>query len=80
MSRYSETAVFKNKTYFFPIRFSFYEKFRNHIITPEEDRRPDIIAINEYGDPNLYYILMIANGKYSFNDFKTSDIIKVPTL
>lgn len=80
MGRYTDKAVFKSKEYFFPFKFKKFQKTRKHIISIEEDKRPDIIAINEYGDPNLYYILMIANGKYSFNDFKVSETIEIPLL
>ena len=40
-------------------------KFSNrdliHTVTVDEDQRPDLIALNFYGDPRLYWVILAAN-------------------
>ena len=51
-----------------------------HKVTPAEDKRPDIIAFNYYGDARLAWIILSANGFSDFMDFEKNTIIRVPSI
>lgn len=51
-----------------------------HEITPAEDRRPDIIAYNYYGDARMAWIILSANGYSDFMDFEKGTTIRIPSI
>ena len=50
-----------------------------HIIQPEEQYRPDIIANNVYGDPRLAWIILSANNLSDIFDLVTDLEIVIPS-
>ena len=51
-----------------------------HEITPAEDKRPDIIAFNYYGDARLAWVILSANGYSDFMDFEKGATIRIPSI
>ena len=82
MSRYQDSFFFKNRKVAKPLDFSFLEdvEFKTRRVAADEENRPDIIALKEYGDASLYYIILAANRKDSFRQIVTGMTIKIPLL
>jgi hypothetical protein len=84
MSRYdtNERIIFKGKITIFPetIDPKKEQKFILYTVKPEENGRPDIISINNYGNPHNYYLIMRINGFDNWNQIKTGMTIKIPVL
>jgi hypothetical protein len=56
-----------------------YNDDRNYRVPLKYEYRPDLISLDFYGDPKLYWVLVYANGFYnSPQDFNSGRIIKVP--
>ena len=51
-----------------------------HEVTPAEDKRPDIIAYNYYGDARLAWVILSANGYSDFMDFEKGATIRIPSI
>ncbi len=51
-----------------------------HIVTPAENYRPDIVAYNAYQDPNLAWVILSANGLSDIFDFKSGLEIIIPGI
>ena len=51
-----------------------------HIVTPGENYRPDIIANDAYGDANLAWVILAANNKSSLFDLKAGDLTIIPSV
>lgn len=50
-----------------------------HVVTPAEQYRPDIIANNAYGDPRLAWIILAANNLKSIFDLTVDMEIMIPS-
>lgn len=50
-----------------------------HIVTPGEAYRPDVIALNAYGDPRLAWIILSANNLSDMFDFISGLEITIPS-
>ena len=61
---YTFFTFFDDKKFRIPIKFEY---------------RPDLIALEFYGDPKLFWVLVYANGfNNSPQDFNSGKIIKIP--
>ena len=50
-----------------------------HIVTISEQYRPDVIANNAYGDPNLAWVILSANGLSDIFDLVAEMEIRIPS-
>ena len=51
-----------------------------HTILPYERYRPDLLALNYYGDARLYWIILAANGLSSSKDLVEGLIVRIPSM
>jgi hypothetical protein len=51
-----------------------------HTVTLDEDQRPDLIALNFYGDARLYWVILGANGFREKSQIKKGTIIRIPAM
>lgn len=50
-----------------------------HEILPYEDKRPDLTALNFYGDARLYWVILAANDLKTKNEYLNGMIIRIPS-
>ena len=51
-----------------------------HTVTLDEDERPDLIALNFYGDARLYWVILGANGFREKSQVKKGQLIRIPAM
>ena len=51
-----------------------------HTVTLDENERPDLIALNFYGDARLYWVILGANGFREKSQVKRGQIIRIPSM
>lgn len=49
-----------------------------HKVTLDEDQRPDLIALNFYGDPRLYWVILGANDLREKSEVMKGMTIRIP--
>ena len=49
-----------------------------HKVTLDEDQRPDLIALNFYGDPRLYWVILGANDLREKSEVIKGMTIRIP--
>lgn len=49
-----------------------------HRVTVDEDRRPDLIALDFYGDARLYWVILGANDLREKEDVKVGMLLRIP--
>lgn len=86
MAKYSiDNFIPKDGNYFDFAAFSFaaFSKYMTHfvevLVSSSDEGYPDVIAYNEYGFEELWWVILIANKLQYFTDLKAGMIIKVPT-
>lgn len=50
-----------------------------HRVTLDEDRRPDLIALEYYGDARLYWVILGANDLREKEDIRVDMLIRIPS-
>ena len=50
-----------------------------HRVTLDEDKRPDLIALNFYGDARLYWVILGANDLREKEQIRKGMLIRVPS-
>lgn len=50
-----------------------------HEVLPYEDQRPDLTALNYYGDARLYWVILAANDLKSKNEYVNGMIVRIPS-
>lgn len=55
------------------------QTYRNHIVTQDERGSPDLIALREYGNQQLWWIIMGYNGIASYKDIVEGTNLRIPT-
>ena len=51
-----------------------------HTVTLDERERPDLVALNFYGDARLYWVILGANGLRERSQLKEGLVIRVPSM
>ena len=51
-----------------------------HTVTLDERERPDLVALNFYGDARLYWVILGANGLREKSQLKEGLVIRVPSM
>lgn len=51
-----------------------------HTVTLDEDERPDLIALNFYGDARLYWVILGANGFREKSQVKKGQLVRIPSM
>lgn len=51
-----------------------------HTVTLDENERPDLVALNFYGDARLYWVILGANGLREKSQLKKGQIIRIPAM
>lgn len=51
-----------------------------HTITLDERERPDLVALNFYGDARLYWVILGANGLREKSQLKEGLVIRIPSM
>lgn len=51
-----------------------------HRIEAKEQYRPDLVAFQQYNNPNMAWVLLAANNMKSIFDFTTDKIIRIPEV
>ncbi len=51
-----------------------------HTITTDEDQRPDLVALQFYGDARLYWVILGANGLREKSQFKKGLLVRIPAV
>ena len=49
-----------------------------HRVTLDEDKRPDLIALNFYGDARLYWIILGANDLREKEELRKDMLVRIP--
>jgi hypothetical protein len=49
-----------------------------HEVADTEVNRLDLISFKYYRDPGLWWVILLANGKYNLNEFYVGEKITVP--
>ena len=49
-----------------------------HTVTLDERERPDLVALNFYGDARLYWVILGANGLREKSQLKEGLVIRIP--
>lgn len=50
-----------------------------HRVTLDEDKRPDLIALNFYGDARLYWVILGANDLREKEEVRKDMLIRIPS-
>jgi hypothetical protein len=50
-----------------------------HEVLPYEDQRPDLTALNYYGDARLYWVILAANDLKAKNEYVNGMIVRIPS-
>jgi len=62
-----------------PYSFFTFSDDKSYRIPLKYEYRPDLIALEFYGDPRLFWVIVYANGfNNSPQDFNTGRVIKIP--
>ena len=51
-----------------------------HTVTLDERERPDLVALNFYGDARLYWVILGANGLREKSQLKEGLVIRIPSM
>ena len=51
-----------------------------HTVTLDERERPDLFALNFYGDARLYWVILGANGLRERSQLKEGLVIRIPSM
>ena len=51
-----------------------------HTVTLDERERPDLVALNFYGDARLYWVILGANGLRERSQLKEGLVIRIPSM
>ena len=51
-----------------------------HTVTLDEDERPDLVALNFYGDARLYWVILGANNLREKAQFKKGTLVRIPSM
>ena len=51
-----------------------------HTVTLDERERPDLVALNFYGDARLYWVILGANGLKEKSQLKEGLVIRIPSM
>ena len=51
-----------------------------HTVLPYEANRPDLTALNYYGDARLYWVILAANSLNNRNDYVDGLVIRIPSI
>ena len=51
-----------------------------HTVTLDERERPDLVALNFYGDARLYWVVLGANGFREKSQVKKGLVIRIPSM
>lgn len=51
-----------------------------HTVTLDERERPDLVALNFYGDARLYWVILGANGLRERSQLKEGLVVRIPSM
>lgn len=51
-----------------------------HTVTLDERERPDLVALNFYGDARLYWVILGANGLREKSQLKEGLVVRIPSM